>query len=110
MWTRLPRYRGSRHGTDRSAASTGTRRRRIASVVAAMAAITLTAACGSGGSNTTVDATNNRAAATTNPDDGTRLTMWVPTETGEFSKRLVAAYNASHKNHIVLTIKWGPVS
>jgi multiple sugar transport system substrate-binding protein len=52
------------------------------------------AACSSGGGST----------PTTNPDDGTTLTMWVRSATDQFSQRLVDAYNASHKNHVNLTI------
>jgi multiple sugar transport system substrate-binding protein len=39
-----------------------------------------------------------------NPDDGAQLTMWVRSATDQFSKRLVDAYNQSHKNQVALTI------
>ena len=44
------------------------------------------------------------AARARTPDDGTTLTMWVRSATDQFSQRLVDAYNASHKNHVTLTI------
>ena len=82
-------------GTDRPAMPTGIRRRRLG-VAAALSALALTmAACGGGSDNTTTP---------TNPDDGTKLTMWVRSATDQFSQRLVDAYNASHKNQVALTI------
>jgi multiple sugar transport system substrate-binding protein len=61
----------------------------VAMLVAAFAAV----ACSS-----------SSKATSSNPDDGSQLTMWVRSATDQFSKRLVDAYNASHKNHITLTI------
>lgn len=82
-------------GTDRPAMPSGTSRRRLG-VAAALSALALTmAACGGGSGNTTTP---------TNPDDGTKLTMWVRSATDQFSQRLVDAYNASHKNQVALTI------
>jgi multiple sugar transport system substrate-binding protein len=63
------------------------------SVVAALALVL--AACASGGS---------KVGTSSSPDDGTQLTMWVRSATDQFSQRLVDAYNASHKNHVALTI------
>ena len=82
-------------GNDRSALPTGVRRRRRAGVAAVGAAFTMIlAACGGGGNST----------SSANPDDGAQLTMWVRSATDQFSQRLVDAYNASHKNHVALTI------
>src|SRR6185369_15930656 len=65
-------------------------------VAAALTAAVLaaTACSSSGGGN----------AANSTPDNGTKLTMWVRSATDQFSQRLVDAYNASHKNHVTLTI------
>jgi multiple sugar transport system substrate-binding protein len=74
----------------------GARRPRTAGLVAAFAAVILAvAACGSGGA---------KASTSSSPDDGTNLTMWVRSATDQYSQRLVDAYNASHKNHVTLTI------
>ena len=73
----------------------GARLRRVA-CGAAVAALTLAvAACGGG---------NKSATSNASPDDGTQLTMWVRSATDQYSQRLVDAYNASHKNHVALTI------
>jgi multiple sugar transport system substrate-binding protein len=80
-------------GNVRSAGPTGTRRRRFASVMAAASVLGLMAACGGGGGK-----------SSTTPDDGTKLTMWVRSATDQFSQRLVDGYNATHKNHVNLTI------
>lgn len=37
-------------------------------------------------------------------DTGAKLTMWVRDATGAYSKALVDAYNASHKNQVTLTV------
>src|SRR5215831_5768359 len=81
-------------GTDRPAMPTGISRARAAGAVAAafLAVVGMTA-CSSSSTPTS-----------TNPDDGSKLTMWVRSATDQFSQRLVDAYNASHKNHIDLTI------
>ena len=73
----------------------GVRLRRAAGVAAVAALALVLAACGSGKTSTTTAAS---------PDDGTQLTMWVRSATDQFSQRLVDAYNASHKNHVALTI------
>src|SRR5215467_8316331 len=80
-------------GKDRPAMPTGTRRLRAVGFAAAFLAVALVAACSS---------SNNSSSA--NPDDGTALTMWVRSATDQFSKALVDAYNASHKNKVNLTI------
>lgn len=83
-------------GTYRPAMPTGTGQRRVAGLVAAATAIVLAVtACGSSGATKTTSTT---------PDDGTNLTMWVRSATDQYSQRLVDAYNASHKNHVTLTI------
>ena len=77
-----------------AAGPTGTPLRRlIASAAAVLVVGFSTVACSSSSKPTS-----------TVPDDGTQLTMWVRSATDEFSKRLVDAYNASHKNHVTLTI------
>jgi multiple sugar transport system substrate-binding protein len=82
-------------GKDRPAMPTGTGRNRAGRVAVATIAVILgVAACGGG----------SKPPASTNPDDGTKLTMWVRSATDQFSQRLVDAYNASHKNHVTLTI------
>jgi len=64
---------------------------------AAVAVLALSmAACGGGSSN--------NSTTSSNPDDGTKLTMWVRSATDQFSQRLVDAYNKSHKNQVALTI------
>ena len=68
---------------------------RVITVTSALA-LTLTACSSGGGSGST--------STNANPDDGTQLTMWVRAATDQFSKRLVDAYNSSHKNHVALTI------
>jgi multiple sugar transport system substrate-binding protein len=73
---------------------TGTGRRRAAGFAAVLLVAALGAtACSSSSSKTS-----------TTPDDGTKLTMWVRSATDQYSQRLVDAYNASHKNHVSLTI------
>src|SRR5690349_11246543 len=81
-------------GKDRPAMPTGAGRLRVVGFAAAVFAVALVAACSSSGGGST----------STNPDDGTTLTMWVRSATDQFSQRLVDAYNASHKNHVTLTI------
>lgn len=81
-------------GKDRPAMPTGAGRTGVVGIAAAMVALVLgLAACSSG-----------NGAQSTTPDDGTTLTMWVRSATDQFSQRLVDAYNASHKNHVNLTI------
>lgn len=70
-------------------------RRRLGAGAALAALALVLAACGGGSKSTTSSA---------NPDDGTKLTMWVRSATDQFSQRLVDAYNASHKNQVKLTI------
>src|SRR5215467_8127581 len=82
-------------GKDRPAMPTGTRRLRALGFAAAFLAVALVAACSS---------SSNNNSSTANPDDGTALTMWVRSATDQFSKALVDAYNAGHKNKVTLTI------
>src|SRR5690349_9038117 len=82
-------------GKDRPAMPTGAGRLRAIGFAAAFLAVALVAACSSSSSG---------GSSSTNPDDGTQLTMWVRSATDQFSQRLVDAYNASHKNHVSLTI------
>jgi len=49
-------------------------------------------------------AASEAPAGTTPGDDGTNLTMWTRAATQAESQRLVDAYNASHKNHVNLTV------
>jgi multiple sugar transport system substrate-binding protein len=81
-------------GNDRAAMAPGVPRRRAAAVAVLMSVALAMAACGGGSEN----------KSSGNPDDGSQLTMWVRSATDQFSQRLVDAYNASHKNHISLTI------
>src|SRR5262245_41357882 len=83
-------------GKDRPAMPTGAGRLRVVGFAAAFFAVALVAACSS--------SSNSGGSTTTNPDDGTQLTLWVRSATDQFSQRLVDAYNASHKNHVTLTI------
>ncbi len=84
-------------GKDRPAMPTGTGRTRLVGVAAALtAAILVVSACSSSGGGS--------SSASSTPDNGTKLTMWVRSATDQFSQRLVDAYNASHKNHVALTI------
>jgi multiple sugar transport system substrate-binding protein len=85
-------------GKDRPAMPTGTGRHRAAGITAALAAVVLiVGACSSSGGSKAITTAKN-------PDDGAQLTMWVRSATDQFSQRLVDAYNASHKNHVTLTI------
>jgi multiple sugar transport system substrate-binding protein len=77
-----------------AAGPTGTPRRSLIGSVAAMLVVGLAG----------VACSSSSKPASTVPDDGTQLTMWVRSATDQFSKRLVDAYNASHKNHVTLTI------
>jgi multiple sugar transport system substrate-binding protein len=83
-------------GNHRAAMAPGIPRRRVASLLVATSVALAMAACG--GSD------NGGGSSSNNPDDGSQLTMWVRSATDQFSQRLVDAYNASHKNHISLTI------
>lgn len=83
-------------GRDRPAMPTGSAWTRATGFAAATLVVVLgLAACSGNGSSPTTS---------TSPDDGTTLTMWVRSATDQFSQRLVDAYNASHKNHVTLTI------
>ncbi|MFL6100327.1 MAG: ABC transporter substrate-binding protein [Actinomycetales bacterium] len=75
------------------------RQRALAGVVAAGLAMAM-AACGSSGGSST-------SAASIGPngtDDGAKLTLWTRAPLEKQAKLLVAAYNASHKNHVALTV------
>jgi multiple sugar transport system substrate-binding protein len=82
-------------GNHRAAMAPGIPRRRVASLLVATSVALAMTACGG---------SDNNGGSTSNPDDGSQLTMWVRSATDQFSQRLVDAYNASHKNHISLTI------
>ncbi|MEZ0070250.1 multiple sugar transport system substrate-binding protein [Streptacidiphilus sp. MAP12-20] len=69
-------------------------RRSLAAALAALA-LAVTAACSSGGGNPTPGG----SAA----QQGTQITMWTRAGTQSQTQALVSAYNASHKNHVVLT-------
>lgn len=74
----------------------GTRWRRSAStLLAATAAVALLAGCGTG---------STEPASTGNPDNGTTLTMWARNTSNNLAQNIVDQYNATHKNHIDLTI------
>src|SRR5262245_19930759 len=79
----------------------GLPRHRVASALAAITLALAMTACGGGSDDSNSNSSSN---SNSNPDDGSQLTMWVRSATDQFSKRLVDAYNASHKNHISLTI------
>src|SRR5205814_1241626 len=70
-------------------------RRPISAAAVAVVALSM-AACGGG--------SNSNSTTSSNPDDGTKLTLWVRSATDQFSQRLVDAYNKSHKNQVALTI------
>jgi multiple sugar transport system substrate-binding protein len=62
----------------------------------------------SGGSSAAVPPAASSAApsgdATAGTDDGTKLTLWTRAPLEKQAKLLVAAYNASHKNQVALTV------
>jgi len=69
--------------------------RRIGSMVMGGAALAvILAGCGK----------PSKSAATGDPDNGTTITMWTRAATEAQSQILVEAYNASHKNKVVLTV------
>ncbi|MGP3968223.1 ABC transporter substrate-binding protein [Streptomyces sp. 6N223] len=69
--------------------------RRVA-LAAASSLLLVTAACGS-------DSDSSEFSGQP-VDDGTSLTMWVRAATGDYSQRLVDAYNDSHDNEVTLTV------
>jgi len=87
----------------------------------AAAVIIVVAACGSSGTSsaaatlaptaaptaagTTAPAPSaSQSAATQGVDDGTQITMWSRAATQARAQALVDAYNASHKNHVNMTV------
>jgi multiple sugar transport system substrate-binding protein len=74
--------------------------RALAGAVAAGLAISL-ASCG-GSSGGSAKAVGNVGPNGT--DDGTKLTLWTRAPLEKQAKLLVAAYNASHKNQVALTV------
>jgi multiple sugar transport system substrate-binding protein len=44
------------------------------------------------------------ASSSGEPDDGTKLTLWVRSATDAFSNALADAYNKSHKNQVTVTV------
>lgn len=78
-------------------------------------AVTVTAC---GGSSTSTGSAAPASSAVTAPstsagsgtasqdsgDTGAKLTMWTRDQTAGYSKALIDAYNASHKNHVELTV------
>ncbi|WP_377273107.1 ABC transporter substrate-binding protein [Peterkaempfera sp. SMS 1(5)a] len=71
-------------------------RRALAVAVAALA-LAVTAACSSSGGGT------DTAGASPGSTQGVQVTMWTRAGTQSQTQALVAAYNASHRNHIALT-------
>lgn len=69
-------------------------RRTLATALAALA-LALTAACSSGGSTGTPGKSGSQ---------GTQITLWTRAGTQSQTQALVTAYNATHKNHVVLTV------
>lgn len=71
-----------------------TLRRAVGAVLAALALAVTGSACSSGGSG--------QPAA--GPTTGVTITMWTRAGTQSQTQALIDAYNASHKNHVVLTV------
>jgi multiple sugar transport system substrate-binding protein len=80
--------------------------------MSALAAVAVIAVVGCGSTATTAPTTAPGAtsgpaastAATIGTDDGSTITMWTRAATQTQAQELVAAYNASHKNQVNLTI------
>lgn len=73
--------------------------------VAAVAITLLTAASlALAGCSANSTPSSSPSAAANGVDDGTQLTAWTRSGTKTQSQALVNAYNASHKNHVTLTI------
>jgi multiple sugar transport system substrate-binding protein len=71
----------------------------LVAIVAACLALTL---AGCGGSSSASGKPSNIPSGGT--DDGTKLTLWTRAPLEKQAKLLVAAYNASHKNQVDLTV------
>lgn len=80
------------------------RNRRVRGLVGLVAAggLALGLAACSGGTTTPTSAAPSLSAEGT--DDGTSLTLWTRAPLEKQAKALVAAYNASHKNQVQLTV------
>jgi multiple sugar transport system substrate-binding protein len=76
--------------------------RRAAAIVAATALIGGLAACSDASS--APGQTASVKAGSTGSDDGAKLTLWTRAPLEKQAKLLVAAYNASHKNQVALTV------
>jgi multiple sugar transport system substrate-binding protein len=80
---------------------------RLAALAATVAALALTAtACSSSKTSSSGGASGGSAAtgAAASLDDGAQLTMWTRAGTQTQTQGLVDAYNATHKNHVNLTV------
>ena len=76
--------------------------RRVAAIATAGALLGGLAACSNGAPAGGQPASVN--AGSTGSDDGSRLTLWTRAPLEKQAKLLVAAYNASHKNQVALTV------
>jgi multiple sugar transport system substrate-binding protein len=74
------------------------RRARYAVIAGALALVLTACTSGSTGNNGPVQVSGNGV------DDGTTLTLWTRAPLEKQAKLLVAAYNASHKNQVQLTV------
>lgn len=95
----------------RSIRGRATRPRAAVALIAAGAMLALAACSNSGnGGNTgstsgpSPSASAAASAGTDGTDDGTKLTLWTRAPLEKQAKLLVAAYNASHKNQVDLTV------
>jgi multiple sugar transport system substrate-binding protein len=94
----------------RSIRGRATRAHAAVALVAAgsMLALAACSSSGSNGSGSTSGAGPSASAAasagTSGTDDGTKLTLWTRAPLEKQAKLLVAAYNASHKNQVDLTV------
>jgi multiple sugar transport system substrate-binding protein len=73
-------------------------RRAMIALLAAYALVVAGALAACGGKS------SSSKSSTGSVDDGTTITMWTRAATQTQSQRLVDAYNASHKNHVKLTV------
>lgn len=80
------------------------RNRRVRRVVGLAAAGVMTLALAACGGNAAAPTTGAAAVSPEGTDDGTSLTLWTRAPLEKQAKLLVAAYNASHKNQVQLTV------